>query len=221
MGTPCLSRPKEPSLSSLVGALPLLGSWRSPHSQALPSLVSPTSNVGCAENVCCPGSAAKFRGDHESAQTRPCDKFCKKSDCVLSQHVWAQSQRIAQHHSFPKLSSSYTFSWNVNVAGAEQYRSRHHSCHWCRPTEEEHGIASVLLAPIGSKHHLILWTASLRARFGKERNIMSVSRKFCWTTNNTKERNHYVLVEKLILTRHNEFMILRLLLSIDRKTQTL
>ena len=103
MGTPCLSRPKEPSLSSPAAALLLLRSWCSPHSPALPSLASPTSNVDRAESVYCPGSAAKSRGDHESAPTRPCDKFCSKNDSVMLQHQWAQSQRMAQHQSFPKL----------------------------------------------------------------------------------------------------------------------
>ena len=98
MGTLCLSRPKEPSLLSPASALLLLDSWRSPHSPALPSLASPTSDYDRAENVCCPGSAAKPRGDHESAQTRPCDKLCNKNDWVLSQHLWAQSQKIAQRH---------------------------------------------------------------------------------------------------------------------------
>ena len=156
MGTPCLSRPKEPSLSSLAGALLLLDSWNSPHSPALPGLASPTSNVDRAESVCCPGSAAKSRGDLEGAPTHPCDKFCNKNDWVWSQHQWAQSERIAQHHSSPKLSSFCTFSWNVTVTGAHQHRFRHHLCQWCRATEEEHGKASVRLAPVGSKHHLTL-----------------------------------------------------------------
>ena len=156
MGSRCLSRPKEPSLSSVAGALPLLDSWRSPHSQALPSLLSPTSNVGRAESVCCPGSAAKSHGDHELALTRPYDKFCRRKDWVLSQHLWAQSQRIAQHHSFPKLSSSYTISCNVTAARAHQHRFRHHLCQWYRPTEEEHGMAFLPPAPVDSKRHLIL-----------------------------------------------------------------
>ena len=156
MGTPCLSRPKEPSLSSLAGALLLLDSWRFSFSPELPSLASPSPDAGHAESVCCPGSAAKSGDDHESAQTCPCDKLCNKNDLVLSQHLWAQSQRIAQRHSSPKLSSFCTFSWNVTVAGAHQYRSHHHLCQWSRPTEEEHEKASVLLVPVGSKHHLTL-----------------------------------------------------------------
>ena len=156
MGTPCLSRPKEPSLSSLAGALLLLDSWCSPHSPALPNLASPTSTVDRAENVGCPGSAAKSLGDHESAPTRPCDKFCKKMTGFCRNICGSQSQRISQHHSSPKLSSFYTFSLNVTSAGAQHYRFRRHFCQWYRPTEEEHGMASVPLAPIGSKHHLIL-----------------------------------------------------------------
>ena len=155
MGIPCLSRPKKPSLFSPAGAVLLLDSWRFPHSPALPSLASPTSDVDRAESVCCPGSAAKSRGDHESAQTRPCDKLCNKNDWVLSQDLWTQSQRIAQHHSSPRFSSFCTFSWIVIVAGAHLCRSRRHSCHWGCPAEEEHGMAPVLLAPICSKHHLI------------------------------------------------------------------
>ena len=213
MGIPCLSRPKEPSLSSLAGSLLLLGLWCSPHSPALPSLASPTSTAGREVSVCCPGIAAKSRGDHESAPTRPCYKLCSKNDWVLSQQQWAQSQKIAQQHSFPKLSSFYTFSLNVIVAGAHQHRFRDHLCQWCRPTQEEHGKASVLLAPVGSKHHRTLWTANVRARCGKGRKIMSVSRKLCWTTNNTKERKHYVLVKETILTRHNGVKNLRPLLS--------
>ena len=150
MGTPCLSRPKEPSLSSPAGALLLLDSWRSPHNPALPSLASPTSNADRPE------SAAISRGYHESARTRPCEKFCNKNDWVLSQHQWAQSQRIAQHHSSPKLPSSCTFFWNVTAAGAHQHRFRHHLCQWCRPIEEEHVKASDRLAPVDSKHLLTL-----------------------------------------------------------------
>ena len=195
MGTPCLARPKEPSWSSLAAALLPLDSWYSPHSQAIANLVSPTSTVGRAESVCCPGSAVKPRGDHESAQTRPCDKFCNENYWVLSQHLSAQSKRIDQHHSFPKLSSSCTFSWNVTVAGAHQHCSRHHLCQWYRTTEKEHGMASVQLVPIGPKNHLILRTTSLCEISGKQKNIMSASRKPCWTTNDTKERRHYVLVE--------------------------
>ena len=167
MGTPCLSQPKESSLSSLAGALLLLDSWHSPHSPALPSLTSPTSNADRAESACCPGSAAQSHVDHESAPTGPCDKFCNKNDWVLLQQQWAQSQRIAQHQSSPKLSSSCTFSWNVTVAGAHQNRFRHHLCQWCRPIEEEHEKASVRLAPVDSKHHLTLRTASVCARYGK------------------------------------------------------
>ena len=118
------------------------GLKHSPHNPTLRSLAAPTSEVGRAESVCCPGSAAKSRGGHESAQTCPCDKFCNKIDWALSQHLCAQSQRTAQHHSSPKLSSSCTFSWNVTVAGVHLYCSCHHSCHWCRPTEEEHWLAS-------------------------------------------------------------------------------
>ena len=170
MGTPCLSRPKEPSWSSLAGALPLLDSWRFPHSQALPSLASPTANVDRAESVCCPGSAAKSRDDHESAQKRPCDKFCSKNDWDLSQHLSAQSQRVAQRHLFPKLASFCTSSSNVTSAVAHQHHSRHHSCQWYRPTEEEHGMASVPPAPTDSEHHLILWTARVRENEDKYKN---------------------------------------------------
>ena len=80
MGTPFLSRPKEPSLYSSAGALLLLDSWCSPNNPAPPSLLSPTSDVGRAENSSCPGSAAKFRGDNESAQTHPCDQFRNRKD---------------------------------------------------------------------------------------------------------------------------------------------
>ena len=150
-----------------------------PHGQALPSLVFPTSNVGRAENVCCPGSAAKSRGDHESALTRPYDKFCSRNDWVWSQHLWAQSQRIAQRHSFPKLSSSYTTSGNVTAAEAHQHGFRHHLCQWYRPAEEEHEMTSVPPAPVDSKRHLILSTTSLRTKCGQKRRIMSVRRKLC------------------------------------------
>ena len=53
-GTPCTSRPKVPSLSSLVVAPLLLNSWHFPHNPTLPSLASPTSDVGQGENVCSP-----------------------------------------------------------------------------------------------------------------------------------------------------------------------
>ena len=156
MGSPCLSRPKEPSLSSPAGALLVVDSWHSPHNPALPSLVSPTSDVGRGDSVCCPGSAAKFRGDHESAQTRPCNNFDNRNDWVLSQHLWAQSQRTAKHHSPPRLFSSSTSSWNITVAGVQPCRSRRPLCHWYRPTEEEHEMSSTLLAPTDSKDYLIL-----------------------------------------------------------------
>ena len=157
------------------GALMIFSRWRSTSAGLMmfPSYSS-TSQLGISnrkrwsrESVCCPGSTAKSRGDHESAPTRPCGKFCNKNDWVLSHHQWAQSQRSAQHHSFPNLSSSCTFSWDVTVAGAHQHRFRHHLCQWCRPIEEEHEKASVWLAPVDSKHHLTLWTASVCARYGK------------------------------------------------------
>ena len=103
MGTPCLSRPKGPSLSSPAGVLLLLDSWPSPHNPALPSLASPISNVGRAESVCCPRRVAKFRDDHESAQTRPCDKFCGRHDWVFSQHLWAS------HKELPNTTNPHTF----------------------------------------------------------------------------------------------------------------
>ena len=136
MGTRCLSRPKELSLSSPAGALFLLDSSHSHLNPELPSLASPTPDVGRAENVCCPRSAAEFRGDHESARTHPCDKYDNRNDWVLSQHLWTQSQKTVQHHLPPKFSSSCTFSWNVTVAGAQQYRSHRHLCHSYRPTGE-------------------------------------------------------------------------------------
>ena len=52
--------------------------------------------------------------------------------------------------------------WNVTAAEAHQQRFRHHLCQWYRPTEEEHGMASVPLAPVDSKRHRILWTTSLQ-----------------------------------------------------------
>ena len=131
--------------------------------------MSPTSDVGRAESVCCRGGVAKSRGDHELARTRPCDNFFNKNDWVLSQHLWAQSERIPQHHSFPMLASSYMFFWKVTAA--HQHRSRRHLCRWYHPTEEEHGMPSVQLAPANSKHHLILWTTSLRAKCGQKRRI--------------------------------------------------
>ena len=172
MGIPCLSRPKEPSLSSLAGALLLLDSWRSPqNSPALPSLASPTSDVGCSKSVCCSESAVKYRGDHESAQTRPCDKFYNKNDWVFVATSVSPVTKKRPTSLAPNFSSFCTFSWNVTVAGAQQHHSRHHSCQWYRPTEEEHGMVSVPPAPVDSEHHLPLWTASLRATIGqKEKN---------------------------------------------------
>ena len=56
-------------------------------------------------------------------------------------------------------------------------------------------MASVPPAPTGSKHHLNLWTASGRERADKEKNIMSVSRKLCWTTNITSGRKQQMTKE--------------------------
>ena len=94
---------KKPSLSSPFSALLLLDSWLSPHNPAVPSLVPTNSDVGRGENVCCPGSAAKFRGDHESAKTRPCDKLDNRNEWVLSQHLRAHSQKTAQPCSPPSF----------------------------------------------------------------------------------------------------------------------
>ena len=104
MGTTCLSRPKEPSLSSPAGTLPLLDSWHSPRNPALPSLASPISSVGRAESVCCPGSAANFRGDHESVQTCPCDNFYNSNDWVLPNNFCGPS-----HKELPNTASPQTF----------------------------------------------------------------------------------------------------------------
>ena len=90
-----VSSTMKPSLSSPVVALLRLDSWHSPHNQALSSLLSPTSDVGRRETVCCLESAAKVRGNLESAQTRPCDKYGKRYGCLLSQNLWVQSQRTA------------------------------------------------------------------------------------------------------------------------------
>ena len=64
--------------------------------------------------------------------------------------------------------------------------------------------------PVNSKCVCKIWQGKI---------ILSVDRKLCWTTNDTKERKHYVLVEKLILTRHNDVKKLRPLLSTNRPTQ--
>ena len=143
--------------------------------------MSPTANVDRAESVCCPGSAAKSRDDHESAQKRPCDNFCSKNDWALSQHLSAQSQRIAQRHSFPKLASSCTSSSNVTSAVAHQHHSRHHSCQWYRPTKQVHEMASVPPAPVDSEHHLICEEQVCVKHVGKSR-IMRMQRKLCSTT---------------------------------------
>ena len=74
---------------------PLLqDSGQSLHNRTLPSLASPTSDIGCVENACCPGNVAIFRGDHESVQRRPCNKYGKRNSWALSQHMWAQSKNL-------------------------------------------------------------------------------------------------------------------------------
>ena len=107
-----------------AGALLLLDSWHSPRNPALRSPVSPISDAGCAESVCCPGSAAKFRDDHESAQTRPWDKFWNRMGFVATS-VGPVTKNCPITLA-PKLCSSCTVFWNVTVAGIHPYRSRRH-----------------------------------------------------------------------------------------------
>ena len=71
-------------------------------------MASPTSDVGRGENVCCPGSAAKFRGDHESAHRHTSDKHSNRNGWVLLQHLWAQSQKTAHYYWHPGL---FHFIW--------------------------------------------------------------------------------------------------------------
>ena len=156
MGTPSPSRPREPSLFPLAGAEFLPDSWHSPRNAALPSLVSPTSNVGRAESACCPGSAVKSHDGHELAPRRLFGKFCSRNDWALSKHLSAQPQKIAQHYSPPKPSSSCTSSWNEDFDGAPPSRSRRHLCLWSQATEEQHGMDPAQHVPVASKHHLIL-----------------------------------------------------------------
>ena len=122
-------------------------------------------------------------------------QILQKNDWVLSQHLWAQSQRIAQRHSLPKLFSFSTSSWNVTCAVAHQHHSHHHLCQWYRPTEEEHGMATVPPAPVHSKPHLILWTTSLRAQCGQKGEPWECEENYA-ALQNTKERKHYVLEKK-------------------------
>ena len=91
--TPCLSRPMEPLLFSPAVALPLQDSWHSPYYPTLPSLASPTLNVGRVKNAGCLGSFANFRRAHESEQRRPYNKYSKKNSWAFSKYLWAQSRK--------------------------------------------------------------------------------------------------------------------------------
>ena len=168
MGIPCLSQPKEPSLSSLAGTLLLLDSWRSPGiSQHFPAwCLQPQTLIArkifFALEV--PQILVVTMSQHRHVLVTnsaiKMTRFC----CNIRGLSHKESPNITR----PKFSSFCTFFWNVTAAGADVNCSHWHLCKWCRPTEEEHGMASFLLAPIVSKHHLILWTASVRERIGKK-----------------------------------------------------
>ena len=156
MSTPCLSRPKEPSLFSPVVALLLQDSWRFPQNPTLPSLASPTSNIGRVEKACSFGSVAKLYGDHESVQRRPCNKYGNINDWAQSHYLWAQSQKTDQHHWAPKPFTFYKSSWTAFFAGDHPCYFQRRFCRWCHPVDEKHGTVSAPPAPTGSKQHLIL-----------------------------------------------------------------
>ena len=202
--TPCLSWPKEPSLFSPAVATHLHDWWHSHHNPTLPSLASPTSHVGCVGNACCPGSVAKFRGDHKSVQRRTCGKYGNRIYWASSQHLWAQSQKTDKHHQPPTLSSFCKCFWTAIFAETHPCHSHRRLCPWCHPIGEKHRTASVLSAPAGSKHHLILWAANVRERkvLRWEKNIIIVRMKLCWTTNNSWKGKQYVTMKQVILTCH-------------------
>ena len=178
MGTPCLSQPKEPSLSSLAGALLLLDSGRSPHSQALPNLASPTSDVGLTESVRCPGSAAKSRGDHFSAQSRPCGKFCKKRLGFVATSVGPLTKNCPTSLVPQAFFILYVFlernrRWGspislplplVSLVSPNRGRARDGLCSTCS------NRLKTSSNPVNSKCACKIWQG---------RNIMSVSRKLC------------------------------------------
>ena len=219
MGTPCLSRPKEPSLFSPAGALLLLDSWRSPHSPALHSLASPTSDVDRSESVCCPGNAAKSRGDHESAQTLPCDKFCNKNDLVLSHYLWDQLQRIAQHHSSPILSSFCMFSRKVTVAGAHLRHSCVTSLVSPNQGRERVGFCSTCFNRLKTSSKPVNSQCAWKSWQMKE--ISGVwARNFAELQTTRWKENNMCWWKQVILTRHNGVKKLCPFLSTDRTTPT-
>ena len=141
----------EPSLSSPTVAPLLQDSWHSPHNPTFPSLASPNSDVVRVENACYPGSVAKFRGDHHSVQSRPCDKYGNRNGCGPSH------KKLTNITAPPTLSSLCKSFWTSIFDGNHPCHSHHHRlCRWCHPIEEQHGMASALPAPTGSTHHLIL-----------------------------------------------------------------
>ena len=95
--------------------------------------------------ACCPRSVAKFRGDHESVQSCPCDKDSNRIGWALSQHLWAQSQETDRHHwppSFvhclspfgPQSSTGFTHVTHIAVCVAGVTQSRNSTgwpCYTC------------------------------------------------------------------------------------------
>ena len=121
----------------------------------------------------------------------------------------------------PKFSSCCTSFCTVTVDGAHPCHSHRRLCRSCRPTEEQHGMASAIPTPTGSKHHLILWTASVCQRFEEWKEISCVcAKKFAELQTIRGKENNIWRWERVILARHNGSKNLSPLLSIDRKTKS-
>ena len=142
---------------SSPGVAPLLlDSWHSPHKPAFPSVASRTSDVGRGEKFCCPGSAAKIRGDHESTQRHPCHKYGNRNGWVLSQRLWAQSQQNCPTSLAPESFLHFVCRFGPQSSTGLTHVTLIAACVTGVPNRGTVGTASALLAPTGSKHHLIL-----------------------------------------------------------------
>ena len=124
------SRPKQPSLSSPAVTILLQDSWHPPQSPTLPSLASPTSNFGRVEKTCCPVRVAKFRGDHESEQRRPYDKYCNEKSWAFFLTSVSPVKKIDRHHWSPTPSSFYMSVCIAFFDGAHPCHFQHYLCHF-------------------------------------------------------------------------------------------
>ena len=134
-------------------------------------------------------------------------------------HLWAQSQKTAQYH-WPR-----SFLHLVCPFGPQSSRGLTHvtliaACvtRVVQPRNSKGQPLLYLLRPaqntVSSCEQQGTWKIWRMAR-----NIMSVSKRHCWTINSTRERKQYMTMKQVILTRHNGVKELCPLLSTHRTTK--